>query len=188
MRRYFCATPLGRYDRTMKLTAIIASLVCATFVSGSHRCDRVESAPHSVLGLNLATPGAHATGVRAEYATVQGRLANTVCHLTNTSLIESITLGHVVIASTSGVNSIITSYDGLLNRVVPPLGCVDLHIDNTIPGVTPTTVPGTGVSQVVFIWTGTEGLVKLTASIETSFSSNIYTRAEMIETGYDVKH
>ncbi len=143
--------------------------------------------PATPLAEALAT-GYHATLVRAEYVANGSRIANTVCHLTNTSISQSITLKQVIVVGTGGTNSIMAVYGGLVDVVVPPLGTVDLSIDNGIPGVVPETVFGVpGVRQVAFVWDGDDGILNLTASIETSMFINIYTRAELVEHGVAVE-
>lgn len=140
-------------------------------------------APTTPLAVAMAS-GYHAAVVRAEYAAVNGRLANTICHLTNTSASQSLTLKQVVVVGAGGTGSVMAIYTGLFDQVVPPLGTVDLSIDNNLPGVVQETVPnGPGVRQVAFVWDGDAELVNLTASIETSLSFNIYTRAELLERG-----
>lgn len=158
--------------------AAVSSLLAARSVRTTPAADR--SAP---LAVAMAT-GYHAAVVRAEYAAVGGRIANTICHLTNTSVSQSLTLKQVVVMGAGGAGSIMAIYNGLFDQVVPPLGTVDLSIDSNLSGVVQETAPnGPGVRQVAFIWDGDAELVNLTASIETSLSFNIYTRAELIERG-----
>lgn len=166
----------------MKIAFVAATLAVVTSLLGATRVGSAPAPAASALGA-LAT-GYHAAMVRAEYAAVNGRIANTVCHLTNTSISQSIVLKQVVVLRAVGVGSTMVVYNGLFDQVLPPLGSVDLTIDNTIPGVVQQTAPGgPGVHQVVFIWDGDAEVVNLSASIETSLSFNIYTRAEMIERG-----
>ena len=170
----------------MNIRLIIGSLaiVCLLAASRSPAPTVAASPLHPLLA---GGSGNHLTAVRAEYATVSGRLADTICHVTNTSLTESIELKQVFVLGAGGAGSIISMYQGLVGQVVPPLGSIDLSINNSIAGVTPqTVVNGPGVRQVAFLWTGTAGLMKLNATIETSRPTNIYTRAEFVEHGFAV--
>lgn len=166
----------------MKTALVAAALAVATSLLGATRVGSDPAAAPTALGALAA--GYHAAMVRVEYAAANGRIANTVCHLTNTSISQSIVLKHVVVLRAGGVGPTMAVYNGLLDQVLPPLGSIDLTIDNTIPGVFQQTTPGgPSVHQVAFIWDGDAEVVNLSASIETSLSFNIYTRAEMIERG-----
>lgn len=171
----------------MKVRLITGSLAIVCLLAASQSPATTVAAP-PLLPSVAGGSHYHLTAVRAQYATGPSRIANTVCHVTNTSLTESIELKEVFVLGAGGTGSIISMFQGLVGQVVPPLGSIDLSINNTIPGVTPQTVTnGPGVRQVAFLWTGTAGLMNLNATIETRLLSNSYTRAEFVEHGFEVQ-
>ena len=109
------------------------------------------------------------TIVRAEYIFVSNgnKFWNTTCHVINRSATSPLTLGAVYILGPGGVNSVLSVHTGLVGVSVPPLGSIQLAIDNTIPGLVAATTPSAfGVRSVVFSWNGPSGALGLTSRME----------------------
>lgn len=164
--------------------AAVAAAAIASFL-GATRLGLERAPASSPLATLVAGPGFHAAAVRAEYANINGREAFTVCRLANLSVSQNLVLKQVVLLGAGGAGSIITIYNGLLNQTLPPLGSLELRIDNAIPGVVQQTTPtGPSVRRVVFIWEGDAEAMHLSAAIESSLFNNLWTRAEWIEQGF----
>ena len=135
------------------------------------------------------TSSLHYKIVRAEYIDLSGNRphTNTVCHFINTS-VYPITVTEIYVLGRGGANEIIATYLGLFGTVVPPLGRLDLAVDNSIPGVTPQTENGTaGVASVVFSWFGgSQDALKLSATIERNATGQTDMRAHIAVEGYDL--
>lgn len=166
----------------MALAALSAAAI-ASFL-GATRLELDRAPASSSLATVLAGPGLHAAVVRAEYANFNGREAYTVCRLANLSVSQNLVLKQVVVLGAGGVGSVMTVYNGLFDQTLPPLGSLELRLDNSIPGVVQqSTTTGPGVRQVVFLWDGDAEAMHLTASIESWLQTNLWTRTEVIEQG-----
>lgn len=165
----------------MALAALSAAAI-ASFL-GATRLDLDRAPASSPLATVLAGPGVHAAIVRAEYANFNGREAYTVCRLANLSVSQNLVLKQVVVLGAGGVGSVMTVYNGLFGQTLPPLGSLELRLDNSIPGVVQQSTATGGVRQVVFLWEGDAESMHLTASIESWLQTNLWTRSEVIERG-----
>ncbi len=146
----------------------------------------------SLFGPSAANGLFHVKGVRAEYRDLSGNWphTDTQVHIINTSAITPLTLREVFVLGPNGAQSVIAIYRGLFNKIVPPLGQVNLNIDRGIPGVVPqTTTSGAGVRNVVVIWGGATNALHLSASITRRFYNSLDDEdlSRAIAEGYDVK-
>lgn len=169
--------------KTIRLAlAALSAAAIASFL-GATRLELDRASASSPLATVLAGPGLHAAVVRAEYANFNGREAYTVCRLANLSVSQNLVLKQVVVLGAGGVGSVMTVYNGLFDQTLPPLGSLELRLDNSIPGVVQQSTTGSGVRQVVFLWDGDAEAMHLTASIESWLQTNLWTRSEVIEQG-----
>ena len=132
----------------MKIVLATAALAVVSCLLAATRTAANASPPEAPLASLLAGANHHAATVRAEYMAFDGRIARTVCHLTNTSVSETVVLKQVLVLGANGASSILAIHNALFNVSLPPLASVDLAIDNGIAGVVQQTTATSGNYQL----------------------------------------
>lgn len=172
----------------MKTATVLVILLTATLMLGTTHTAPTKPASTSPVAALLAGVGYHANIVRVEYyySEPRNRQASTVCHIKNTSAIEPVVLKELVLLGADGASSILTTYTGLVDRVVPPLGEIDLSIGSNIPGLAVGNASAPGVRNVVLIWAGSSEALRLNAAIDSREPGSAYTRILEVADGYEV--
>ena len=127
-----------------------------------------EEAPSTTLLAGAAN--LHLKCVRAEYVTEtnQTDAVDTELYIVNRSVARSIKLKTIVVVGAGGVANRLSTYNGLFDKVIPPLGEIVLPIDSTLPGVFPRVGSGrrpNDVASVIVTWEGPAEAMRLTATI-----------------------
>ncbi len=168
----------------MKLTfaSLTALLACAILISAFKPA---ELASHT-WPAGPQNNDLRATVVRAEYFREGGNryLYDTVCHITNVSESQPITLGNVSILDASG--NVTATFSGLAGAILPSFGKVRLPIDNSILGLARQGGIAPRGMSVLVRWRGRARSLKLTADIERYPSGNVQDRGLVSVQGYDV--
>jgi hypothetical protein len=173
------------------LLSLFGTVLLLLGFSGTTSQGSQRRTSESLFGSSAANGLYRATGVRAEFVDLSGNWphTDTQVHIVNTSATTQLTLREVHVLGPNGVKSVIAIYWGLVNKIVPPLGQVDLHIDRGIPGVVPQTSPsGSGVRNIVVVWAGPTDALNLSATIRRSRHNGTHEdMSRVIAEGYDVK-
>ena len=129
----------------MKRLTLLLSVFGTALLLGFSGTTPQGQTTESLFRASSATGLYGVTGVRAEYRDLSGNWphTDTEVHIVNTNATTPLTLREVFVLGPNGVQSVIAIYRGLLNKIVPPLGQVNLHINSGIPGVVPQTSPST---------------------------------------------